>query len=129
MSGRRAAGLAARRAAWRRGRLAETICVWSLRLRGWRIVARGWRVPVGEIDIIARRGGTLAAIEVKARDTYDAAAEAVSPRQQRRVARAFSVFLPRLPVHHDPRSMMIIGIFQYSNITPLKILTLSQMLT
>jgi putative endonuclease len=66
-------------------------------LRGWRIVARGWRVPVGEIDIIARRGGTLAAIEVKARSTYDAAAEAVSPRQQRRVARAFSAFLASRP--------------------------------
>ncbi len=45
-----------RRRAERRGRLAEWLCLWHLRLRGWRIVARGWRCPAGEIDIIARRG-------------------------------------------------------------------------
>ena len=97
MSRRREAARSARQAARRRGRLAETICVWSLKLRGWRIVARGWRVPMGEIDIIARRGGTLAAIEVKARDTYAAAAEAVTLRQRRRVARAFAMFLASRP--------------------------------
>jgi putative endonuclease len=79
--------------AWRRGRLAETLCVWHLRLRGYRVLARGYRVPVGEIDIIARRGGVLAAIEVKARDSLAAAAEAIAPRQRRRVARAFEHFL------------------------------------
>jgi putative endonuclease len=97
MKAARQAGYAARRAAWRRGRLAEELCVWSLRLRGWRILARGWRVPVGEIDIIARRGRWVAAIEVKARDSFAAAAEAVSPRQRRRVARAFSAFLATRP--------------------------------
>ena len=97
MKARPARGLAVRQAAFRRGRLGETICVWSLRLRGWRIVARGWRVPVGEIDIIARRGAVVAAIEVKARDSFAAAAEAVSPRQQRRVTRAFAAFLANRP--------------------------------
>jgi putative endonuclease len=79
--------------AWRRGRLAETLCVWHLRLRGYRVLARGYRVPVGEIDIIARRRGVVAAIEVKARDTFDEAVTAVTPRQRRRIARAFAQFL------------------------------------
>jgi putative endonuclease len=83
----------ARFVAWRRGRLAETLCVWHLRLRGYRVLARGYRVPVGEIDIIARRRGVVAAIEVKARDTLDEAAAAVTPRQRRRIGRAFSQFL------------------------------------
>jgi putative endonuclease len=86
-----------RRRAWRRGRTAETLCVWHLRLRGWRVLARGYRVPVGEIDIIARRGRVVAAIEVKARDSLEAAGEAVGPRQRRRVARAFEHFLAGRP--------------------------------
>jgi putative endonuclease len=89
--------LAARRLAWRRGRFAEGCCVWWLRAKGWRVIARGFRLPVGEIDIIARRGRIVAAIEVKARDRLDAAAEAVTPRQRRRVARAFEAFLARRP--------------------------------
>lgn len=87
----------ARRRAWRFGRLAETACAWHLRLRGYGIVARGFRTRVGEIDIIARRGHTLAIIEVKARADLDAAAEAISPRQRRRIANAAMVFLRTRP--------------------------------
>jgi putative endonuclease len=88
-----------RRRAWQRGRTAELLCIWHLRLRGYRILARGYRVPVGEIDIVARRGGVVAAIEVKARDTMTAASEAIAPRQRRRVARAFEQFLAAHPQH------------------------------
>ncbi len=86
-----------RRRAERRGRLAETICVWHLRLRGWRILERGYRVPSGEIDIIARRGRIVAAIEVKARGTLADAGDALTPRQRRRIARAFEHFLAERP--------------------------------
>jgi putative endonuclease len=68
-----------------------------LRLRGYRVLARSYRVASGEIDIIARRGGVLAAIEVKARDTLAAAGEAIAPRQRRRIARAFEHFLAGRP--------------------------------
>jgi putative endonuclease len=83
----------------RRGHRAELLCVWHLRLRGYRILARGYRVPSGEIDIIARRFGTVAAIEVKARATLAEAGEAIAPRQRRRVARAFEQFLAAHPQH------------------------------
>ena len=86
-----------RQRAVRRGRLAELLCRWHLRLRGWRIVARDWRCPAGEIDILARRGGVLAVIEVKSRGDADAAAAAVSPRQRRRIARAAATFLMARP--------------------------------
>ncbi len=85
-----------KRRAWRVGHPAETLCAWHLRLRGYRILARGFRVPVGEIDIVARRGRTLAMIEVKARDTFAAAADALGPRQQRRIVRA-AAFLKARP--------------------------------
>lgn len=80
--------IARRRAADRRGRSAETLCCWCLRLKGYRVLERRTRTPMGEIDILARRGGVLAVVEVKARPTHGAAGEAVSPRQRHRLGRA-----------------------------------------
>ena len=88
---------ARRQQARRRGRMAEAMCRWHLRLRGWRIVASGWRCPSGEIDILARRGRVLAIVEVKSRSDLDSAADAVVPRQRRRIARATSAFLLSRP--------------------------------
>jgi putative endonuclease len=79
--------------AQRRGRAAEWLCLWHLRLRGWHILARGWRCPAGEIDILARRGKVLAVIEVKSRGEFAVAAAALAPRQRRRIARAAETFL------------------------------------
>ena len=66
-----------RQEAEKRGRGAETLACWYLRLHGWRILARRARVPGGEVDIVARRGRTLAFVEVKARATEEAAAFAL----------------------------------------------------
>jgi len=75
-----------RAAAEKRGRGAETLACWYLRLKGWRILARRARVPGGEVDIVARRGSTLAFVEVKARSTAEAAAFALDESRLRRVA-------------------------------------------
>jgi putative endonuclease len=88
---------ARRRLAERRGRFAEWLCRWHLRLRGWRIVARGWRCPAGEIDLVARRGKVLAIIEVKSRSAVAAAANALTPRQRRRIARATEALIASRP--------------------------------
>jgi putative endonuclease len=85
------------------GRRAERIACWLLRLKGYRILAVNWRCPAGEVDILARRGGVLAAIEVKRRTAGlvagegagDAALFAISPHQQARVARAAEAFAAR----------------------------------
>jgi putative endonuclease len=81
------------RASHRRGLIAESKCVWYLRLKGYRIVDRRFKTPVGEIDIVAARGDTLAFIEVKARPTYDSAALAITPRTMARMQRAAEYFL------------------------------------
>ena len=92
---------ATRRRAFRLGRRAETLCVWHLRLRGYRILARRARTPVGEIDIVARRGRVLAIVEVKARSSLDAAASAISARQRDRIGRAAAHFLANRPQGGD----------------------------
>ena len=47
------------------GRIAEAIAAFVLRLSGYRTLARRWRCSAGELDIVARRGSTLAFVEVK----------------------------------------------------------------
>lgn len=79
---------AKRRSAWRRGLAAETLSVLWLRMLGYRIIAQRLRTPVGEIDIVARRGNILAVIEVKARHTQAAALESLTARQRARLQRA-----------------------------------------
>jgi putative endonuclease len=88
---------AARRRAERRGRRAETLAAWVLRLAGYRILARRYRTPVGEIDLIARRGRLIAFVEVKQRPSHAEAAEAVTPAGRRRIARAASLWLSAHP--------------------------------
>jgi putative endonuclease len=84
-----------RHAAEKRGRGAETLACWFLRLKGWRILARRARVPGGEVDIVARRGRTLAFVEVKARATEEAAANSLDDWRLRRVVIAAERLAPR----------------------------------
>ncbi|MFW5833612.1 MAG: YraN family protein, partial [Pseudomonadota bacterium] len=53
----------------RRGHDAEARAAWWLRLKGFRILACRYRTPVGEIDLVARRGRLLVFVEVKYRAT------------------------------------------------------------
>ena len=76
------------RAAEARGRRAETIAAWWLRLHGWSILAKRARVAGGEVDLVARRGHTLAFIEVKQRATDGAADWSLDAFRLRRVAAA-----------------------------------------
>jgi putative endonuclease len=80
----------------RQGHLAELIAAWTLRLKGYRILSRRYKTPVGEVDIIAAKGKVVVAIEVKYRQTFDRACEAITPRQCVRIERAFSLYLRRL---------------------------------
>ena len=84
-----------RRAAERGGRRAERLAAWWLRLKGWRILAIRARTPVGEVDLVARRGRVLAFVEVKARATEADAAIALDDWRLKRVARAAEALAPR----------------------------------
>ena len=95
---------AAREAAERRGRLAESAAALWLIMKGYRIVDRRLRGRQGEIDLVAWHRtpsphGTLCFVEVKWRPTLDQAAEAVNARQRERLARASLEFLQRRPAY------------------------------
>lgn len=91
------AARAGKQAAFRTGISAESRAAAFLLAKGYRILARRWKSPLGEIDIVARRRQLLVFVEVKARATLDAAAEAVTPRQQRRIAGAAEIWLSKFP--------------------------------
>ena len=77
-----------RQEAERRGRKGEGFAALWLRLQGWKIVARRVKTPRGEIDLVARRGRTLAFIEVKWRATAGERDMAIDTYRLRRVAAA-----------------------------------------
>lgn len=79
----------------RRGRKGETLAAWWLRLSGWSILAQRQKVSVGEVDIVARRGRTVAFVEVKWRGSGAELAYAIDARRLRRVARAAEALAPR----------------------------------
>jgi putative endonuclease len=57
-------------------------------LHGWRVLGFRLDTPQGEIDLLARRGGVLAVMEVKRRRTVDEALAAVAPTQRARLRAA-----------------------------------------
>lgn len=83
-----------KQAAEARGRQAERICAWWLRLKGWKILARRVRTPLGEIDLIARRGAMIVFVEVKARGTVAELNHAIDERRLSRVAAAAEILWP-----------------------------------
>src|SRR5215211_6540083 len=94
----------ARQAAHRLGHVAEWRAVWRLRLAGYSVLARRYKTKLGEIDIVVRRGGILAFVEVKARADFLSATDALGSRQFGRVARAASLYLARHP-HYAAHSV------------------------
>lgn len=86
-----------RRGAEKRGRTAETLAVFWLRLKGYSVLERRYKRPIGEVDIIAKRGKTLAFIEVKQRRSIELAQTAVTERAWQRIARAAEIWAAANP--------------------------------
>lgn len=84
-----------------RGHFAETIALWYLRMKGYRLVQKNFVVKkgtgAGEIDLIMTKGKTIVFFEVKKRHTYGAAAEAITVNNKMRVVKSSAVFLQKHP--------------------------------
>lgn len=86
-----------RRAAYRHGHFAEWAAAFLLIVKGYRVLARRYRTPLGEIDLVVRRGRTIAFVEVKARPTDREALEAVGRGAERRLVDAADLWLADHP--------------------------------
>lgn len=97
------AAVAARRTAKQvAGDAAEERAARHLAAHGLAIVARNYRTRLGEIDLIAREGGTLVFVEVRQRasDRFGGAAASVDHRKRARIEAAAGLYLARLA--HEP---------------------------
>lgn len=83
-----------RKRAEQQGRRAESIAAGWLRLHGWRILAQRARTPRGEVDVIAKRAGLVAFVEVKARTRMEDLETAIDHHRLKRVAAAAEILYP-----------------------------------
>ncbi len=62
---------------------------------GYRITDRNWACPLGELDIVAEKDGTLVFVEVRARSNpgYGSPAESVTRSKQVKIVRAAQAYL------------------------------------
>ena len=76
------------------GARAEDAACAFLRDRGYEILARNLRLGHGELDIVARRDGVTAFVEVKYRrdGRFGTPAEAVTPLKMRRILDAATCY-------------------------------------
>ncbi|KPL67637.1 hypothetical protein SZ64_05625 [Erythrobacter sp. SG61-1L] len=83
------------------GRMAEVRAALWLNLHGWWVLDRRVKTPRGEIDLIARRGRTVAFIEVKWRKRGDDLDNAIDEYRLRRVAAAVEAVAHRYQKSKD----------------------------
>lgn len=95
-----------------RGRVGEDDAVRWLAAHGFEIVERNVVNHGGEIDVVAKEGGTLCFIEIKARDgkLYGPAIAAVTPGKQRRLSRAASLYIALRGLHRLPARFDVLGL-------------------
>lgn len=80
------------------GRRGETIAAWYLRLKGYRIRHTRYKTPLGEIDIVAERFGTVAFVEVKSRTRAQSDFDPLLAVDRNRIARAANIYVARNPM-------------------------------
>ena len=87
--------MASRRAAEAAGRRGERLAAWWLRQRGWEVLGERVRTPAGEVDLVARRNGIVAFVEVKSRKTVADLDFAIDQHRLARVAAAAELLMER----------------------------------
>jgi len=77
------------------GRVGEDLAAAWYRARGYRVVERNWRAPIGEIDLVVRKGRVVVIAEVKTRrtDAFGVPALAVDVAKQQRLRRLAAAWL------------------------------------
>jgi putative endonuclease len=94
------------------GKMGENIACGELERRGYVIVTRRYRRRGGEIDIIARDGGTMVFVEVKARTgtAFGGGEEAVTWLKRRRITQLALEYMTRHRLGHCPCRFDVVSI-------------------
>ncbi|MDA8125716.1 MAG: YraN family protein [Deltaproteobacteria bacterium] len=94
------------------GEKGEALAVAYLSRAGYRIVARNYRCLFGEIDIVAREGGTLVFIEVKSRRSraYGPPQLAVGLAKQKKISRIALHYLSETKLAQSPARFDVVAV-------------------
>ena len=96
------------------GRWGEAQAAKFLKSRGLRVIAQNVVLPAGEIDLVARDGGTLVFVEVKTRTEadYGGPLPAVDGRKRRKLATLARSYLAAHRLDNAPCRFDVVGIVQ-----------------
>lgn len=96
----------------RRGVEGERIARWFLRLRGWVVLEHRYRLGRTEVDLIVRRGRTVAFVEVKTRSgaSFGSPLEAVTWHKQREIVRVARGWVDRFGQRELSYRFDVIGV-------------------
>lgn len=91
------------------GRAGEDRAARHLEHLGWQVIERNWRCPNGELDIVARDGAALVAVEVKTRRGlgYGHPFEAITARKLARVRLLLRAWLAAHPEAAGARTLRV----------------------
>ena len=94
------------------GELGERIAARWLARKGWTIVAHRFRSGHRDLDLVARRGGNVAFVEVKARrgTAFGDPVEAVGWRKRREMVRSAWVWIDRCGRPDEAYQFDVIGV-------------------
>jgi putative endonuclease len=96
----------------RPGQAGEDLACTYLQRHGLRVLERNYHCRGGEIDIIARDGGTVVFVEVKERTgaSHGTAVEAVTPTKRSRVVRAARLYAAQHALSESPLRFDVVAI-------------------
>ena len=86
-----------KKVAYLKGYFGEKVAALYLQLKGYSVLETRLKTPLGEIDLIVRKGSLIVAVEVKTRATQEKAALSLSPFQMRRIQQALLLYVKRSP--------------------------------
>ena len=79
----------------------EALAALFLQAQGYRVLDRRVKTPVGEVDLIVRRGKITVFVEVKSRSFSHQEADAMFAVNRKRIVRAAQYWLIRNPRHAE----------------------------
>ncbi len=96
------------------GAYGERVAARALQEAGFEILARNWRGSRGELDLIARDGASLVAVEVKTRSSTVCGhpAEAVTRDKLARLRRLVAEWLAEHPVRADEVRIDVVAVLR-----------------
>lgn len=94
------------------GTFGESVAVRALKNAGYKILDINYRCKLGEIDVIAREGGTLVFVEVKARrsNRFGNPKMAVTQKKQRKVSMVALEYLKRNGISDEKARFDVVAV-------------------